>query len=209
MNPDPLTEKKAKRFRFLNGLYTRTDGNEEDIVDMWEIGVAAGLTREDTDRVVQYLVGENLVQYVAMGGAIGITHFGVIQVERALSEPERPTEYFPPVVNIVHIGTMTGSSVQQGGSGGNFEASVQGADPVALRDLVHELKNALPELERANGRIDELRAHVITLEAQVALSSPNGPIVQEAFRTIRNILEGMASSILTSGLLQQVQAILP
>jgi hypothetical protein len=84
MSVDPLTEKKAKRFRFLNGLYEKTDGNEEDVVDMWEIGAAVGLTREDTERVVQYLVGERLIAYVAMGGAIGITHFGVVQVGRHL-----------------------------------------------------------------------------------------------------------------------------
>lgn len=205
---DPLTQKKARRFRFLNGLYEKTDGNEEDIVDMWELGSEVGLSREETDSVVQYLVGENLLQYVAIGGAIGITHYGVVQVEQALSEPSRPTEYFPPLVNIVNIGTMSGSSVQQGGGNSNFDAFVQSVDQAALTDVVRQLKEALPELERVGARIDELRAHVLTLEAQSSLQQPNTAIVREALKTIRNVLEGVAGSVLTSGLLQQVQALL-
>ena len=55
MNTDPLTQKKAKRFRFLNGLYEKTDGNEEDIVDMWELGAVIGdrkSTRLNSSHVV-------------------------------------------------------------------------------------------------------------------------------------------------------------
>jgi len=41
--------------------------------------------------IVEYLVGENLVEYVAIGGEIAITHYGRKEIERALSAPDIAT----------------------------------------------------------------------------------------------------------------------
>ena len=73
---------------------------------------------------------------------------------------------------------------------------------------MRHLRDALPSLERTNHNLDELRAHVVTLEVQVTLQQPNNMIVREALKTVRNVLEGMTGSVLASGLLQQVQALL-
>ena len=41
--------------------------------------------------IVEYLVGENLVEYVAIGGEIAITHYGRKEIESALSAPDIAT----------------------------------------------------------------------------------------------------------------------
>jgi hypothetical protein len=201
---DPLATKKANRFRFMNALYEKTNGDQHEFVDMWEVGASLGLSREETERVVQYLAGEHLLEEVAMGGLIAITHYGVVQVEQALSQPERSTQYFPPVVNIVHIGTMTGSSVQQAGSNSRVIAGLGPNDLQSLRELTSQLREATSELRTQTPHGDDLDAHVTTLEAQLRSSVPNQRIVHEAMATIRNVLEGMTGSILASGLLQQI-----
>lgn len=91
---DKLLEIKRKRFQFLKSLYEITGGNLFASVNMWELGQELGFTRSDTDLIVQYLVGEGLVKYFTLGGGIVITHWGVVQVEEALTQPDKPTQYF-------------------------------------------------------------------------------------------------------------------
>ncbi len=86
-----LDEKKANRFRFLNYVYEITDGDETPSANMWEIGEKLGLTKDETQKIVDYLVGEGLIDYRAMGGEIELKHYGIVQVEEALSNPEKPT----------------------------------------------------------------------------------------------------------------------
>src|SRR6185437_4570001 len=60
-----------------------------------------------------YLVEEGLLERVAFQGVIAITHHGVKEIEQARREPEKRTTHFPPI-NVIHIGQMTGSQIQQG-----------------------------------------------------------------------------------------------
>jgi hypothetical protein len=200
---DTLTQKKARRFRFLNALYERTDGNEEVDIHMYELGTSLGFSREETDAAVQYLAGENLVEHVAFGGAIAITHFGVTQVEQALSSPEEPTEYFPPVINILNIGAVSGSQIQQAGHASQFSADLTATDYAALGGFIAELKAISGQAGADANRGAEFSAQVATLEAQIASPRPNRAILREALATIRSVLESMAGSIAASGLLER------
>ena len=47
--------------------------------------------KNETPNIVEYLVGENLVEYVAIGGEIAITHYGRNEIESALSAPDIAT----------------------------------------------------------------------------------------------------------------------
>lgn len=71
-----LFEIKRKRFQFLKSLYEITGGNRFSSVSMWELGQDLGFTRSDTDLIVQYLVGEGLVNYFSLGGGIVINPLG-------------------------------------------------------------------------------------------------------------------------------------
>src|SRR5659263_182006 len=106
-----LEEKKAKRFMYLNAMYEKTDGDKNEHVDMYELGEDIKFTRELTEKVVDYLIDEGLLEYAALNGIISITHYGVVNIEDALSSPTTETHYFPPVVNIMNVNTMIGSQV--------------------------------------------------------------------------------------------------
>ena len=75
---DSVDDKKAQRFRFLNALYGKTDGDEHAQVQMFDLGKELGLSTNVTERAVQYLVGEDLMEHAAMGGYVAITHYGVV-----------------------------------------------------------------------------------------------------------------------------------
>ena len=95
-----IERKKAQRFQYLNLLYEKTEGNIYKPINRWEIGEELGWTKQTTDLVVQYLFGEKLAEAFTIGGGIVITHFGNKEIEAALTNPEEPTTYFPPTINV-------------------------------------------------------------------------------------------------------------
>ena len=110
---DKLQDLKEKRFQFIHRLYEISGGNEYCDVNKQDIGKELNFSKDDISTIPQYLKGEGLIRYTEFGGSIAITHEGVIEVEKALSEPDQPSHYFPPV-NIINIQHMESSQFQQG-----------------------------------------------------------------------------------------------
>ena len=205
---DRLTEKKANRFRFLNALYEATDGATNAIVEMWDLGESIELDREATSGVVDYLSGEHLLEHRALGGGIGITHYGVVEVEHALSEPEKPTQYFPPVVNITHVHSMVNSQIQQGTHGSQQTLAVSQSDLTAIRIFLDEFSSSIDHLKLTPEAAAEARAEVASVGAQLSSPKSKVSIVGEGLRSIRSILEGAAASSLASTLLPKLLPLL-
>src|SRR6476646_8020886 len=113
MTKEDLAKERKCRFNFVQAVYDATSANELQPVDMREIGKNLGLDPQTTQRVFQYLSQEGLIRSVAIGGAIGITHKGIVEIESAMEKPDTPTEHFP-AINYIHIGQMHHSQVQQG-----------------------------------------------------------------------------------------------
>ena len=178
---DALTKKKTDRFRFLNHLYERTNGDNHALEDMWHVGEELGLSRDETERTVEYLVGEELATHRAIGGVIAMTHAGVVQVERALSKPEAPTEYFPPVVNILHVQSMVGSQIQQGTHSSTQSQTVSQNDIEPIREFLTNLKQKLGDLPLKQEEREEADAEIQTVEAQLKSSKPKTAMIKISF----------------------------
>lgn len=198
---DTLTKKKSDRFRFLNRLYEMTDGNTSNIVSMWDVGDTAQLSRNEAENVVNYLVGEHLLEHRTLGGGIAITHHGIVEVERALSTPESPTHYFPPVVNIVNVQSMIGSQIQQGTHGSTQSQVATQNDIEAIRALISKFGACVHELPISEQEKTDAQAELRTVEAQLASSKPKLPILRESLKTLRNLAEGVASNAIAASLL--------
>ncbi len=99
-----------KRFKFLYKLYELSDGDERYFRDMYEIGKELNYDEKLVYLITQYLGRENLIKNVG-SSKIGITHWGIREVEDAVSYPNEDTEHFPG--NIISIGTMIHSQIQQ------------------------------------------------------------------------------------------------
>lgn len=203
-----LEETKKKRFEFLNSLYEVTGGSKFSIVNMNELGTELGLKNEETGTIVQYLVGENLVEYMSLGGGIGITHYGVKEVEEALSHPEKPSTYFPPV-NIIQIHHMEGSQIQQGATSSVQTGTFNIGKTEDINAFLDSLKSQLNELPIGEEDKEEVTSDIETIESQLRSSRPKDGIVKECLKSIRNVLEGATGSILASGLLSQMGNIFP
>jgi hypothetical protein len=200
---DSLTKKKTDRFRFLNRLYERTGGDYFALEDMWAVGADVDLTREETQRVMDYLNGEGLATHRAIGGAVAITHAGLREVERALSAPEAPTHYFPAVVNVLQVQSMVGSQIQQGthGSTQTQSQSITQNDVAAIQALLAAMQSNLTALGFNAESRTEAEAEIQTLKAQVQSNRPKPVIIRESLKTLRNLVEGVASNAVAAGIL--------
>jgi hypothetical protein len=200
---DALTKKKTDRFRFLNRLYERTGGDYLALESMWEVGDDVGLTRDETSSVMQYLNGEGLATYRAIGGEVAMTHNGLLEVERALSAPKVPTHYFPAVFNVLNVQSMVGSQIQQG-SHGSIQTQTQTitqSDLTAIKAIITALQSELDSMALEEEARAEAAAELQTLNAQIQSSKPKPNIIRESLRTLRGIVEGVASNAVADKIL--------
>ncbi|HPO82425.1 MAG TPA: hypothetical protein PK487_05610 [bacterium] len=202
-----VEEMKKKRFQFLYRLYKLTGGDEFKEEDMFKIGKELGFDKDLTDKIVQYLKGEGLIEFRAMGGIIGITHRGTHEIEEALSKSDTPTEHFPPI-NIISIGQMTNSQIQQANTESTQIASFSGDRGEKLIEFIQLLEESKDKLDLEPQQKSDLQSEVQTIRAQMSSSKPKDKVITECLNSIKRILEGAAVNIFTSRLLDNITALL-
>ena len=202
-----IEELRKKRFEFLHLLYKKSGGSSSEIFNDWDdIGKELGFTEEESDKIYQYFIGEGLIKEIAYGGAIVITHEGVVEIENALSAPEKPSDYFPPL-NIINVKHMEGSQIQQG-----TISSTQSVENILkkgedLKTFLDLLKTKLPELEVSPEDKSEIQSDMLTVEAQLNSSRPKGIIITESLNSIKRILESTAGGMIATELLKYIPAL--
>ena len=201
-----IIEIQERRFQFLHRLYNISEGNELFSIDAFELGEQLGYPHDETDRIDNYLRGEYLVEGVA-GTRIAITHQGIVEVEKALSQPDNPTMYFPPA-NYIHIEHMIGSQIQQGTNQSSLVLGYSGTDFEAMLKLVVDLRNQLPELKLNVETQAEVESELTTIEAQIKSPRPKSKIINECLKSLQTILEGVVGSVIANLLLQQVAVLI-
>ncbi len=197
-----IDELRKKRFRFLRLCYEKSGGDRFTAFGLWEIGDELGFSRDESERIIDYLAGENLIEHQTIG-EISLTHYGIREVEEALSHPERPTHYFP-AVNIINIQHMEGSQIQQGTTKSSQTGTFSFGHINALPVFITTLKSSLKDLHLQVDDMAEVVADVETIESQLKSSRPKGTILHESLKSIRNILEGATGSVLATNLLNQL-----
>jgi len=196
-----LVEIKRKRFEFLHHLYEQSKGDQYKLFTLSDLARDLHLDVKEAVLIAQYLEGEGLlhVAWTLGGGSnspISITHLGVIQIEAALSEPDKATQYFPPVVNIIHVQQMFGSQIQQGTQGSTQTGTLS---PSNLRGLIEAIQLVKDELSRTNLSGDdraEAEAEIKTLETQANSPRPKWTIIKESWTALLRIAESVGVPIL-------------
>jgi hypothetical protein len=94
--------KMARRFQYLKRLYELSQGDRLAYYPFAEVGRELGLDEATSDEVTDYLMNEKLIAFPTFG-TVCITHAGVKVIERTLSQPSQPTNYFPALVDLKQI----------------------------------------------------------------------------------------------------------
>jgi hypothetical protein len=170
-----IDQKKIQRFKYLKHLYDVVDGKQGTLVNMFEVGKELGFDEHTTDGLTDFLRGEGLIKFWAMGGTIGITHLGIKQVEQAQENPQQATKFFPPY-QFVFTADFRGAILNVDSTLTNVQQSISNShmlDESAKRDLVAlfaELRRELDKLPSDNAE----EAEAIALTAEELMNSTTG-----------------------------------
>jgi len=202
-----INQKKKNRFLFLQLLYNASNGDSGSMFDMWEVGGELRFDEEEIRKIVDYLIDEGLLEARALGGVIGLTHWGIKEVEQALENPDKPTEHFLPI-NIITIGTMTNSTLQQGTNSSTINFHFDNGKINELDIIINSLKDIQNTLNISVDLHQELISEIQTLESQKQSPRPKSVIITESLKTIRTILENVAGNAMTPVIVEQITKML-
>jgi len=141
-----------------------------------------------------------------VGGGLSITHWGVKEVEQAISKPDESTEHFPPV-NIINIENMNNSQIQQGTVSSTQTQVIEQSKIPEIQKILQKISDSLEQLELQGTNKEDLKIEIETINAQLKSSTPKKSIISECLRTITRILSNAASSALVSELTQALSSI--
>ena len=200
MSSQRMQELNRKRFALLHALYETSEGHRYQIVNLFELAEKLGIPKDEAHPIADWLSGEHLLEIKTHDGGIAITHEGIRQVEKALSSPDEPTDYFPPI-NIIYVGSMHHSQIQQGTLESLQYQSSADVSTDRLLEFIEEAKVRIDELSLVNNQRDEFIADLSTIEAQARSPKPKQTIIHEALASVKSILEAAAGQVAATFLL--------
>jgi hypothetical protein len=186
-----IEEKRKRRFKFMEAAYREISGSGPVIIGVIEHGGKLGFSETESLEIAHYLYGEHLLKPLGSGIA-SITHEGVLEVERALGAPEKPTQHFP-AFNLIHIEHMSQSQIQQG-TISSTQTGTFSADMTTIRDFVQAYKSKLSEIGLSTTDRQDAEAEIATVEAQLRSSKPKMAILKASVDVLTGFLANVASS---------------
>jgi len=205
-----IEEKKAARFKMLEKIYKESGGSENSLFEIYGIGEELNFPTDLIEITADYLQGENLIKAKTIGGGYAITHYGIVQYEKAMSAPEKETEYFLPVNvtnNIKNFGNIQNSQFQTG--------VTNQSQTMNSNDNFNELKQWLKNLEDALNNenmyetMEKLKEDIDLIKVNISSEKPNTKYIGIALRAIEGVLIGLTSNTIFHVLLKELQRLLP
>jgi hypothetical protein len=120
---------------------------------------------------------------------------------RIPSDPEVPDV----TNNSINVGSMTGSTIQQGCPGANQTVTRINIDEA--RAAVADLEARLADLTIPAKTRSDIQSDLETIKAQFAKSTPSHPIIREATRSIRGVFEGVIADMVSPAATAAVMAL--
>lgn len=205
MNAEELAKERQRRLAFARAVYERTVSEDFRFANLYEVGESLGFDPATTRRVMDYLNGEGVAHYVVSGGNVALTHAGRVEVEQAISSPDRPTHHFA-AINFITVGTMTNSQILQGSQSSpqTQTISITSEQLAQVTEFIREFRQALPKLNLIEADQREVEAELQTAEAQAHSSKPKSEIIKSALATLKDILLRVGSNVVAAKLLEHL-----
>jgi len=200
-------EMQHKRFQFLKKLYEVTKADESIFVNPSDLGAELGINGSEIDRICDYLHSEGLIGFDILDSTC-IKHKGIVEVEDALSKPDEPTSYFPPVSYIIQVEQMIGSQIQQGTNQSSQVLDYNNNDTETILKIITDLKSQLPEFKLDVQTQAEVESDITTIETQIKSPHPKSTVIKECLMSLRTVLEGIAGNVTAALLMQQITILL-
>lgn len=206
-----FSKKKNDRFNFLNKIYEISDGQTSYIVDGWEqVGKILGFDWNYSTNIYHYLNDEGLIEPMGAGIRLSLTHDGLKEIEKALNEPDKPTEHFPPInqYNTINIGTMQGGAIQQATSTSTINYTTSNEVIKDITEFTKELKEFIAKENLPKDEVEELETDIETIEVQSKSKRPKTEILKTSLNSIKSIMERVIAGVATKVITNNPEAII-
>ena len=130
--------KATRRLAFLKYLYDdyrNLSAGHGQKVQVSLIQEALGIETAECLQIFQYLQEKGLIRFMGMGPWAAITDDGIDRVEDTLEAPDQPTELLP-ATNVISVGTMKNSTIQQASPGASQALHVSEENTAQLLQLI-------------------------------------------------------------------------
>jgi len=202
-----IEEKRKKRLQFFHKVYEKTGGSEYKTCNMWTIGEELGFSRDETHDIQRYLTQETLIEPSGMGGSVKMSHYGIVEMEESLTKPKEATEHFPPSINIINIGTMKNSLIQQNTSNSTQVIIINENQIKEIKPILTAIEASLDKLDLSQDLRSDLDAELKTIQNQLKSSKPKRNIMSTCFQSIKDILIKAGAGVLANELASRIDSL--
>ena len=201
------TSRRPGRTHYSNESYCQGDYFERQVE-----GVAAylphvhspnsSMSSRDYDSMSNQQLEDLAAKYNidGYGDAHGINRRIIIT---ALRERDRALHH-PSTQPAIHIGSVTGSIIQQAPSHSPATFNYQPAD---VAGIVQQIKTELSQLPLSPTAKSDLDVEIQTVELQLSAARPKNVVIHECLRSARAILEGITGSLIATEIVQKITQI--
>lgn len=183
----PIQERQNRRLQVARRLYDETGGSPLKALDFQSFCADFPWGPAETSEMIHYLDEEGLLRFPQFG-AISLTHGGVVEVERTMREPDKPTEHFTPAVNVNIIGQMHQSQIQQSTSNSDQQLLFDSQNVETVHQLIAEARDVLGSIEMDAGARSDIEAELGTASSQLGSRKPRAHVIQDSLRTVATLL---------------------
>lgn len=200
---------KQRSEQFIRALYSKTGPDRLRHVMFQEIGKELGWSKDQLRSAADYAVQTGLAEWAAMGGWISITRYGIDHAEDAIAS-DGDSIAAPRDIDgslrlespIAITGTVTNSIIQIAGNDAR-QSVVASPDAIAaLKEFGTLFRPVLDGINEHTTEVATLKAHVASLEAQIASPAPRRSILLE-------IAKGIAESVASDAIKHVIVAAMP
>lgn len=163
-----LERKESNRYRVLKLFYDAIGDqqgatlNREKVIRY--LIENESISQEELEAAFNYLINENLLDYIAFGGITIITHSGVKEIEASIKNPKQSTEHFSSqaiqlVIGEVIMGdkfeNINAPIVNRSEVNNSFNKNLS-EDKRTLVEAATEIQQLLKQLEESNPNATEI-----------------------------------------------------
>lgn len=197
-----------ERDAYFQLLYERTGGRTDQTVASKDIGAALGLTDEVRSDVEDFLRAEGLIEFVAFGPQVELTHAGRRRAEQGqrVGAPASAN-----AATVIVMGDMTGGTIQQAGPQSKQKVEVSSVTVIeAARQWLDEVTARISDqtLVFPGDLHDEATDHIEALQAELQKLEPERKRIKASLRTLRRLLEQAGGQVIAQGLLTSLPHII-
>jgi len=149
----------------------------------------------------------NVVRNTVLNWSLQLEKEGILGKGMSFSKNEKQIAGKATYIITNYIGSMENLQIQQDSSGAIQKLNIK----TNIKDLlafIAELNKSIDKLGLEKNEKQKLITEIGTIENQANSSKPKKKIIFESLKTLRNILEGIASNIIAAGLLSKLKLFL-